>query len=484
MAAAAGGEEDGFEVAPDNVDVHATIPTQTAVKTVFHKSVEDPDCAKATTLNFDITTAKGCMIDPNETYLYLESQLVPKAGGEVLASRVADPGNPANMIHNEGSNFVFVNGLSHAWFDKCWIKINGETLNQINSVHYATRGDIETRLGLSERLKEGQMQASGFTEEEIAFEDITDDASVQFASVEDPPDDGFDHVQIIKRYDLMRDSKSYCTLGRIHHEIFQQTKFLPPKTELNITFHRNHQNFILLSKKANSDAVTARITKAKILYRECEMDEEYLKSLEASAFKGEVMKYPIRRVNMSSYHIPGLISDLGKSNLLPGESYLPRRMIVVVTTEGAAVTTGNLNLDPFNYQSFNIAKIGLKIGNSFRPYEEEECNFESGKTLIIWKNLMDTVNAVFQDPNPGINYFNYKRRNCFFGFNISSQFTEPGEAFELAKKDTLALCLSTDPGHPVAAPGVRVFIYAEYDGEIHFVPDGEGKNKIIVHADA
>ena len=56
------------------------------------------------------------------------------------------------------------------------------------------------------------------------------------------------HRAILRRYVQGQASKHIYTIRRIHSEIFDQTKLLPPNSVLDIEFERNDANFLLLTK--------------------------------------------------------------------------------------------------------------------------------------------------------------------------------------------------------------------------------------------
>ena len=66
--------------------------------------------------------------------------------------------------HNVNSNILMVNGLSHAWFKKINVQLNGENISFDGNM-YAHRGDIEMRLSYPQTVKESSLNMSSFDEE-------------------------------------------------------------------------------------------------------------------------------------------------------------------------------------------------------------------------------------------------------------------------------------------------------------------------------
>ena len=57
-----------------------------------------------------------------------------------------------------------VNGLSHAWFKKINVQLNGENIS-FNGNIYVHQGDIEMRLLYPQTVKESSLNMSSFDEE-------------------------------------------------------------------------------------------------------------------------------------------------------------------------------------------------------------------------------------------------------------------------------------------------------------------------------
>ena len=110
---------------------------------------------------------------------------------------------------------------------------------------YAHRGDIKMRLFVILKqwkkvlsiwavLMKNKLLLMILMQANIHFDDATNPAHL--------------HRAILRRYMWGQASKHIYTIGRIHSEIFDQTKLLPPNSVLDIEFERNNANFLLLTK--------------------------------------------------------------------------------------------------------------------------------------------------------------------------------------------------------------------------------------------
>ena len=465
--------KDGGEVIPDALDLFNTIPTQTGIKQTTTEIAPTKDALQNVNnvITFKFSSDSKSLIDPRRVYVYIVSRIVQKTDGANIAE--ANDGDGGG--HRPQSNVLFVNGLSYAWFKHVNVKINSDDLSSSGTQNYAFRGDLQTRLGNTVEVKQGPLQSIGFFEESIAIEDIDDDAAVQFNTAmrgHGP----FTHPAIIERYRRSVNSRPYETYGHIHADIFEQTKLLPPNTQVEISFTRNDSDFVLLAKDGNIDA-KAVIDYMHVEYTRVEPEEEYLESIKAQLYEGkEAALYPINRVRLEEYTIAPGQTNFGRVDLFPTEEYIPRRVFVVFV-RSSAVTLGNITQDPFNYQSFNIRSVGLKVGNKYRPRPPYKCDFEHGKTLIPLKMLHDAINCDLENFDCGINLSNYNNRNCFFAFDLLNTYTDSGECFERSEKDRIDL--EIEAAQPKEY-GIKVLVYGEFDAEIEIKPKGG----VVMHENA
>ena len=176
------------------------------------------------------------------------------------------------------------------------------------------------RLLYPQTVKESSLNMSGFDEEQAAFDDING-ANLHF---NDAMNTCHPHRAILRRYVQGQASRHIYTIGRIHSEIFDQTKLLPPNSVLDIEFERNDADFLVLTKIENPN-FTIQMESCQILSRIVEMDDQITREIELVSMSRTSMLYPVRRVRMLYYSNGTNTADLSNFNLLIGEgNLLPR----------------------------------------------------------------------------------------------------------------------------------------------------------------
>ena len=158
-------------------------------------------------------------------------------------------------------------------------------------------------------------------------------------------------------------------------------------------------------------------------------------------------------------------ADLSNFNLLIGEgNLLPRQIFVMMLREDAM--HGSMNQDPFNYQSFGLSTVCLRVGGKKQPYPSFDCNFETRNVWPPLFMLLQSNDSFLNEVELGYNVYTYSNRNVILGFDLSGSQTPPGESFEMTQEKTVELILKLANTQAFI---INVLIYAEYNAEIEIL---------------
>ena len=101
----------GEEVIPEEIDLHSTLPTQTAIKGGKFQIINVQNAIERKGLNsFRIMSGDNQFIDPYNTFVLITSSIKNPEGGNIPAV--------AGGAHNPVCNVLAVNGWGTAWFKK------------------------------------------------------------------------------------------------------------------------------------------------------------------------------------------------------------------------------------------------------------------------------------------------------------------------------------------------------------------------------
>ena len=356
--------------------------------------------------------------------------------------------------------------MGTAWLKKIDVKLNGTTVSFDGNM-YSYRVDIENSFSYPDTVKKGHLSMMGFDEEWEAFDKINGDIHWDDA---DPAEHAY--PAILRRYLKGKASKNMYTIARIHSEIFEQPKLLPPNTVLVIYFDRHDSDFLLLTKHNNRNYIL-KSEPCKLLTRLVDMDEEITAEIDSVSLSGRSMLYLVHRVKMMYYSCGTNVVELSNFNLLTTEgNLLPHRIIVVMVREDAV--HGNYNRDPFNYQHFNLAEFSLKYGSEQVPLPELKCNMddESNDILRPLFSALLANHSLFSNEELGINPSNYRNRNVFLAWDLSQM--PPGQSFEMTQEKPVSLILKLRRANNFV---INVIVYSEYDSEV----ETSNNRKVICH---
>ena len=410
-------------------------------------------------ISLRIVSGDNQFIDPYKTNVLITSSIKIPEGGNIPAV--------ASGAHNPVCNMLPVNGLGTAWFKKIDVKLNGTTVSFDGNI-YSHRAGIENRLSYPDRVKKGHLSMMGFDEELEAFDKINngdlhwDDAN--------PAEHAY--PAILRRYLKGKASTNMYTIARIHSEIFEQLKLLPPNTVLDIDFDRHNSDFLLLTKHNNRNYIL-KMESCKLLTRLVDMDEEITAEIDSVSLSGRSMLYPVHRVKMMYYSCGANVVELSNLNLLTMEgNLLPHRIIVVMVREDAV--HGNYNRDPFNYQHFNLAEFSLKVGSEQVPLLKLKCNMDDDSNDILRPlfSVLLAKHSLFSNKELGINPSNYRNGNVFLAWDLSQM--PPGQSFEMTKEKPVSLILKLRRANNFV---INVIVYSEYDSEIEML----NNRKVVCH---
>ena len=331
----------------------------------------------------------------------------------MITSSIKDPAGAniaaeATDAHNLLCNMLPVNGLGTTWFKKIDVKLNGTTVSFDGSM-YSHIADIENRLSYPNTVKKGHLSMVGFDKELEDFDRLNNN-NIHWADTNPTQNDS---PAILGRVLKGKASKNMYTIARIHPEIFEQPKLLPPNTVLDRDFDRHESDFFLLTKHNNRNYIL-KMESCKLLIRLVDMDEEITAEIDSVSISGRSMLYPVCRVKMLYYSCGTNVVDLSNFNLLTTEgNFLPHKIIVVLVREDAI--HGNYGRDPFSYQHFNL-EFSLKVGSEQVPLPELKCNMDHNSNDIL-RSLFSVLLAnhlLFSNEELGINPSNYRNRHVFW----------------------------------------------------------------------
>lgn len=398
-------------------------------------------------IEFVVRTSDEVYIDLKNTILYTKSR-IKKRDGTKIVEATDDTDTPATV--------VFPTNYFHGTqFKNVEVYINGRLASTSDNLS-AYRAYLETLLTFSREAKTDQLRCGLF------YEDSGEDLDEIEADITDEDATEVENIGFHQRFTRTKFSKLFETWGRVHSELFSQSKMLPGSNELRIKFHRNDANFSLISKTDDTSYMVS-LEEAVLKVKHCQISA-HVRESHAKALQIRNMKYPLCKVEMKFFTRGSGRSDLTEPNLVSG--VLPKRVVVGLVRSDAF--NGAQNKNPFNFQHFNVNSIVLRKNGFPMPVEEVELDYDDDCYHQGYLSLVTGTGKLFQDQGFAISPEQYKNGYALYAFDLTSSASSC-ESFDLVEDGKLSLEIKLKTA---TSESVTTVVYLEYDTILELDKEG------------
>ena len=379
-------------------------------------------------IEFKITGSAEEYMDLGQTYLYTEVKVVDGTNKALVDTAVCGPSN------------LFL----HSLFSQVDISLNDILVtSSVNT--YSYRSMIETLLNYGEDSKLTHLTSALFYKDTAKQMDTVDIDPTK------PRNLGW-----IKRRSLMGKSNTIDMFGRLHADIFFQDRYLLNNVEMKLRLSRQKSSFSL-----TGDATAANykviIKKAVLYVRKARINPEVMLA-HATVLEKNTAKYPIRRVETKVLTLSTGLKNFIQDNISTGA--LPNRVVIGLVDSDAY--NGLISKNPYNFQHYNLNKIGLSIDGEDAPYKAIELNFDAGNYIMGYYSLFTGVNKSVTESGNFIDRDDYANGYTLFAFDLTGDLCS-GEHFNLVRSGNLRLSLLFGTALTTA---VNCIVYLEYQNII------------------
>ena len=449
-------EEPTGEAVPNSLNLHSSLPTQVAIlKTRSHIVNPINSIDSTNSIEFKITSAENELIVPKHTILKIQGRLLNQ-DGSVIQTIVPAQGQGGNAVpahHDDGCEVALTNGLSYMPFKNLTVKLNDTQISHGDGM-YAYRADLDTQLTNTVDAKTGSLRVSGYYHEERSCEAIPP-ASRKW----EKPGEATSDIAWHKRFISAKGSQRVYAEGKIHSEIFDQPKVLPPGSSLYLEFTKQpNPDFCYFTTQ--DEKYQFKIEKMYLLVEKITVDPGIITGMVEAMRKGKNAIFSLRRVQMQ-YQTRMKSNDFSKPNLFQEGECLPRRIFIVFVESESF--KGHPKKDPFNYKNIGIQRFCLRIGGDTIPYPEQTCGSNENDYNEILGNLYRATGTSDSKTDLGIDLEKLKKGTFILAWDLTNSDTPPGVNYELPliKSCDLEISLKEEPD-----VYYTMIVYAEYDAEI------------------
>ena len=268
-----------------------------------------------------------------------------------------------------------------------------------------------------------------------------------------------DPISDVERFNKVKGGKKFQTITRIHGDIFNQPKLLPDKITLKIRIHLANHLFSLMSMSPDEN-YKIHISRAEFHVFFKHINPEILQGHENS-IKNKSFKFPLIRTEMKYYSYNKGNSYISEPNLING--ILPQKIIFGFVDTKAF--DGIHELNPFNFQHFNIREIELQKNENKIPFEHLKFNHRIDDFMEGYLSLLQGTGKLFSNSDLGLKLNEYVHGNNLYCFNLTKSNSHCGQE-DPVETGNISLSIHLDRA---LLENITLIVYIEYTGLIKVV---------------
>lgn len=378
-------------------------------------------------IEFDINSTGEDYIDFANSYLYVKVKILRADGTDAVADDTVGP----------------VNNFLHSLFSQVDIALNGTQITSSTNT-YAYRSYIEDLLSYGPAAKNSQLTSNLFYKDEAGHMDQSNPLSVANRN-----------SGLFQRAKFTVESHEVDMIGRIHSDIFFQSRYMLNEVNAKIKLSRSKDSFCLMS--TGDQKFKVQITSANMLIRKVKISPSvYL--AHAKTLELGMAKYPIRRVVCKTFTIPTGYLDISQEKLFSGQ--LPSRLILALVDNRA--TNGDLTKNPFNFQHFSVREISVYLDGQQFGIKPLTVDFANSLYATSYMSLFNGTGTDNRNEGNDISRTDYGQGFALYAFDLTPDLSE-NESFNLTRQGTVRV----DAKFSTALPNtVSVVAYAEFENII------------------
>jgi len=385
-------------------------------------------------IEFDVTETGEDYLDISNVMLYVRAKVTTTAGADIDADSTAAP----------------VNLLLHSVFTQVDVSLNG-TLISSSTNTYPYRSMLETLLCYGKDAKKSQLTLELFYKDDAGRMDET---VIEKAGGHRP------NSGLQKRREFVARSREVYIIVRIHGDVFIQERYMLNEVGMRIKLVRSKDTFSLMGAVGSK----INVTHASLFVRKVKLSPTVFLA-HAKALNNSTAKYPIKRVVCKAFAIPQNYLYANYEKVFSGQ--LPTRIVVGLVDSRAF--TGDRNVNPFNFQYFNLSEISLYLdGQQQHALKPIQPNIGNGLYVRAYKTLFAGTCKLNYDESNHISRKDFAEGYVLYAYDLTADLAE-ADHFNLVKHGSVRLPLKFSAA---LEQTVSVIAYAEFDNVIEIDRDG------------
>lgn len=375
-------------------------------------------------IEFQIPGSGDDYIDLSHTLLLINAKILNQDGTKLKADVQVAP----------------VNNWLHSLFNQLDVYLNQKLISPPNNT-YAYRAYMENLLNYGPAAKQSHLTCGLWYEDTPNYMDNVDANNKGFH----------------ERMKFTKESKEVEMIGHLHGDMFNQEKFLINGVEMRVKLARSKESFNLICHQDHK--IKVQITNASLIIRRARINPSVLLAHQ-KVLASTTAKYPITRAEVKVLTLPAGIQGKTLDNIFLGQ--VPKRCIIGFVSNSAF--NGNLVLNPFHFQHFNMNSFSLYVDGHEIPSKTLQPSFSTGLIASTYHTLFSGSGIHFHNEGNAISRSNYGGGNCLLCFDLTPDLSASATShWNLVRHGSVRIEVRFESS---LSTTINCIVYAEFDNII------------------
>ena len=289
--------------------------------------------------------------------------------------------------------------ILHSMWSSVDIKMN-HTLVSTSGTDYMYKALLETLLNYNENAKKIQLANAGFSGDSGNF--------AQTQPLTPPLNKG------LKARYIWFDENTVSVefIGPLMSDICNQDRLILPGVDIDIKLWPTRDEFRLM---VHPEDIRCKLVVEDISFHVCKVkvSPEVMMGHNAGLEISDSV-YPFQRTDIRTFNVSDNLYATNLEDIWQGE--VPTRLVVGMVKSQAY--NGDMSLNPFYFQHFNVSSIGFFVDGEPTPRESIKMDVENGQYLQGLISLYRVSGKLMENSDIGISRENYKQGYTLIGFDV------------------------------------------------------------------
>ena len=289
--------------------------------------------------------------------------------------------------------------ILHSMWSSVDIKMN-HALVSTSGTDYMYKALFETLLNYNENAKRIQLANAGFSGDSGNF--------AQTHPLTPPLNKGLK----VRYIWFEENTVSVEFIGPLMADICNQDRLILPGVDIDIKLWPTRDEFRLM---VNPNDIRCRLILEDISFHVCKVkvSPEVMMGHNAGLEIADSV-YPFQRTDIRTFNVSDNLYATNLEDIWQGE--VPTRLVVGMVKSQAY--NGDMSLNPFHFQHFDLSSIGFYVDGEPTPRESIKMDVENGQYLEGLISLYRVSGKLMENSDIGISRENYKQGYTLIGFDV------------------------------------------------------------------